>query len=67
MSGSLSYDINSTIGGNPGFSYSRQVGTGLGRALGIRLGPRETSDLVPTINKERYVAYFVHGRSSDPN
>jgi hypothetical protein len=46
MSGSLSHTINATIGGNPGWSYSRQAGTGLGRALGVPLeSPREASDL----------------------
>jgi len=46
MSGYISYSINAAIGGNPGWSYSRQFGTGLERALGIPLrSPGEASDL----------------------
>lgn len=46
MSSSPSHTINAAIGGNPGWSYSQQAGTGLGRALGIPLeSPREASDL----------------------
>lgn len=64
LSGPLSHSINATIGGNPGWSYSRQSGTGLGRALGIPLGsPREASDLAHTAAFASVVALRSSGMS----
>ena len=45
MSGQMSHAINSAIGGNGGWPFSRQVGTGFARATGLRLQSREATDL----------------------
>jgi hypothetical protein len=63
MSGQISHSVNTAIGGNAGWSYSRQVGTGLAWALDRRTSAREASSLAHLAGLLSVVAFRGSGMS----